>query len=58
MVKRILITPFQKFVRIESLSGILLFGATLLAVILANSPLSERFQSIWQYRIGFGTSGP
>jgi NhaA family Na+:H+ antiporter len=57
MVKRILITPFQKFVRIESLSGILLFGATLLAVILANSPLSERFQSIWQYKIGFGTSG-
>jgi len=57
MVKRILITPFQKFVRIESLSGILLFGATLLAVLLANSPLSERFQSIWQYKIGFGTSG-
>ena len=57
MVKRILITPFQKFVRIESLSGILLFGATLLAVILANSPLSERIQSIWQYKIGFGTSG-
>ena len=57
MVKRILITPFQKFVRIESLSGILLFGATLVAVILANSPLSERFQSIWQYKIGFGTSG-
>jgi len=52
-----LITPFQKFVRIESLSGILLFGATILAVILANSPLSERFQSIWQYKIGFGTSG-
>jgi len=57
MVKRMLITPFQKFVRIESLSGILLFGATILAVILANSPLSERFQSIWQYKIGFGTSG-
>lgn len=57
MVKRILITPFQKFVRIESLSGILLFSATVVAVILANSPLSERFQSIWQYQIGFGTSG-
>ena len=45
MVKRIL-TPLQKFVRIESLSGLLLFGATLLALILANSPLADRFQPL------------
>jgi Na+:H+ antiporter, NhaA family len=56
MVKRILVSPFQKFVRIESLSGILLFGATVLALILANSPLADRFQSIWQYKLGVGIS--
>jgi len=56
MVKKIL-TPFQKFVRIESLSGMLLFGATILALILANSPLADRFQSLWQYKMGISTSG-
>jgi NhaA family Na+:H+ antiporter len=57
MIKNKLITPFQKFVRIESLSGMLLFGATLVALILANSPLADRFQSIWQYKLGISTSG-
>jgi len=56
MVKLIL-TPLQKFVRIESFSGILLFGATMLALILANSPLADRFQSLWQYEIGISSSG-
>lgn len=56
MVKRILVTPFQKFVRIESLSGMLLFGATVLALVLANSPLADQFQSLWQYKIGISTS--
>jgi len=45
MVKKTLLTPIQKFVRIESLSGMLLFGATVLALILANSPLADRFHS-------------
>ena len=57
MVRKILVTPFQKFVRIESLSGILLFCATLLALILANSPLAERFQSLWQFKLGIVTPG-
>ncbi len=56
MVKKLL-SPIQKFVRIESLSGILLFGATLLALILANSPLADRFQSLWQFKIGISSSG-
>jgi NhaA family Na+:H+ antiporter len=56
MFKKIL-SPIQKFVRIESFSGMLLFGATLLALILANSPLADRFQSIWQYKIGITSPG-
>lgn len=56
MVKKIL-SPIQKFVKIESLSGMLLFGATMLALIMANSPLADRFHSIWQYKIGISSSG-
>lgn len=45
MIKRIILTPFQKFVKIESLSGILLFSATLIAMIWANSGFSESYNS-------------
>ncbi len=57
MATKLLITPFQKFVRIESLSGILLFGSTLLALLLANSPFGEQFQSFWNYKIGISSPG-
>ena len=57
MIKKILITPFQKFVQIESLSGMLLFGATFLALVLANSPLGEQFQSLWRYKLGISSTG-
>jgi NhaA family Na+:H+ antiporter len=52
MINKLLITPFQKFVKIESFSGILLFTATLIALIWANSPLSHLYESLWQYNIG------
>uniref|UniRef100_UPI003216EB64 Na+/H+ antiporter NhaA n=1 Tax=uncultured Draconibacterium sp. TaxID=1573823 RepID=UPI003216EB64 len=55
MVERLIITPFQKFAKIESLSGILLFGATILALIWANSPFQYLYDSLWQYKIGFST---
>lgn len=50
-----LLNPFQKFVQIESFSGILLLSMTILALILANSSFSEGYQSFWQYEIGFIT---
>lgn len=56
-MKKTLLTPFQKFVKIESFSGILLFGATILALILANSPLAESFKAVWAYKIGISASG-
>ena len=52
MLKQIL-TPFQKFVKIESFSGILLFGATMIAMLWANSPYSASYEALWQYKIGF-----
>jgi len=45
-------TPFIKFTNIQGLSGILLFSATVLAIIWANSPFGDIYQSIWDFRIG------
>ncbi len=50
-----ILSPFQKFVKIESLSGILLLTATIVALFWANSPFKESYQSIWQYKIGITT---
>lgn len=45
--------PIQSFLKIESFSGFLLFGTTVLALLLANSPLSETYQNFWQQQVGF-----
>ena len=55
MIKNKIISPFQKFVKIESFSGILLLIATITALIWANSLYGESYQSLWQYKIGFTT---
>ncbi|MDO7172220.1 Na+/H+ antiporter NhaA [Mariniflexile sp. AS56] len=55
MVQKIILSPFQKFVKIESFSGILLLLATVLALIWANSPLAESYHTLWQYKMGFTT---
>ncbi|MFB6340915.1 Na+/H+ antiporter NhaA [Saccharicrinis sp. FJH62] len=54
-IKEVIITPIQKFTKIESFSGILLFSATVIALILANSPVGESFNNIWQYKIGISS---
>ncbi len=46
------ISSFQKFVKIESFGGILLFAATILALILSNLPVHEQYSAIWKYKIG------
>lgn len=53
MPTKAFLSPFQKFLKIESLSGLLLLGATILALIWANSPWSESYQTVWNYKIGF-----
>jgi len=55
MIKNYLLTPFQQFIKLESFSGILLFSATILAMIWANSPYAESYQALWGTKIGFGT---
>jgi NhaA family Na+:H+ antiporter len=55
MIQKKLLSPFQKFVSIESFSGILLLLATVVAIVWANSPWGDSYQAIWQYKIGFST---
>lgn len=57
MIRNTILTPFQKFVRIESLSGILLFGATFCALLVANTPLGAQFRAFWEFKLGISTSG-
>ena len=52
---RSFLTPFQKFVKIESLSGILLFGATLIALAWANSPFVDSYEALWGTKLAVGT---
>ncbi|HKJ79870.1 MAG TPA: Na+/H+ antiporter NhaA, partial [Prolixibacteraceae bacterium] len=52
-----------RFIRLETSSSIILFLATIAALILANSPLSESFLSFWENKItvslpGFELSKP
>lgn len=52
MLEKLLLTPFQKFLRSQAMGGILLFGATIIAIIWANSPWGDIYQSLWQYKLG------
>ncbi|QNK77389.1 Na+/H+ antiporter NhaA [Winogradskyella sp. PAMC22761] len=55
MIKRIFLTPFQKFVKLESFSGILLLLATIIALVWANSPFGDVYRDLWQYDVGIVT---
>lgn len=49
--------PINKFIKLETSSSIILFGATVAALILANSPLSEQFLDFWKNYITFSIPG-
>ena len=55
MIQKNILSPFQKFIKIESFSGVLLLIATIIALLWANSPFRESYQSLWQYKIGFSS---
>lgn len=44
--------PFSRFVQIETAAGAVLLTATLVALLLANSPWADAFHAIWEFRIG------
>lgn len=55
MIKKVFLTPFQKFVKIESFSGILLLLTTIIALVWANSSFGDSYTKLWQYDIGIVT---
>ena len=46
------VKTIELFIKEESFSGILLFTATILAVIVANSPLGADYFALWQMNLG------
>lgn len=56
MFKDYLLTPIQKFINLESFSGILLFFVTILAMVWANSPYADSYQALWETKVGFGSA--
>src|SRR5690554_2338720 len=50
-----LLSPFQKFVRLQSASGILLLVTTIIAMGWANSPFADSYADFWNYEIGFSS---
>ncbi len=44
--------PFERFLKVEAASGLLLLFAAVAAIVLANSPWSTAFLGIWETTIG------
>lgn len=47
-----LLDPLARFLRVEAASGILLLGATVMALVLANSPWAHDFLLFWDRKAG------
>ncbi len=50
---KIINRSIQKFIKTESFAGNLLFGATIIALIWANSPYFQTYNEISHYKLGF-----
>ena len=53
MTKQQLLSPFQKFINLQSSSGIMLLATTIIALVWANSAFSESYHAFWNYEIGY-----
>ncbi len=49
-----LVDPVLRFIKNSSSSGLVLFSAATLAIIAANSPLSEWYQQLWKHQFSIG----
>lgn len=53
-IDRWFVNPMHRFLSNSSMSGIVLFSAALLALILSNSPWAESFHHFWEIHISIG----
>lgn len=49
--------PFARFLQIESASGFVLLGATVAALLLANSPWAPAYEALWQTPVRLAVGG-
>lgn len=57
LIDKWLLEPMHRFINKSSTSGIILFSAALLAIILSNSPWSEQFHHLWEIEFSIGFNG-
>jgi NhaA family Na+:H+ antiporter len=59
LFRSIVIDPLRAFTRLEAAGGIVLFGAALVAFVLANSPWRDGFERLWTtpVELRFGALG-
>ena len=50
---RRVVRPAQEFIHQEGAAGRLLIVATLIALVLANSPLADAYHALWETEVGF-----
>ena len=53
-LRRVPLTIFQRFFRTETLGGLVLLGFGLAALAIANSPLSEAYNHLWEIPLKVG----
>ena len=51
---RRVLDPIVEFLRIEAVGGAVLLAATIAALALANSPLADAYQRLWQHELTAG----
>src|SRR6266480_3534437 len=53
-LKKVSLTIFQLFFRTETLGGVVLLAFGLAALIIANSPLAEAYEHLWETPLTLG----
>ncbi|BCR03571.1 Na(+)/H(+) antiporter NhaA [Desulfuromonas versatilis] len=53
----VLMQPFEDFFKRQASGGIVLMGATLLALLLANSPARDFYHHFWEIELTLGAAG-
>ncbi|MGB2987948.1 MAG: Na+/H+ antiporter NhaA [Phycisphaerae bacterium] len=49
-----ILRPFREFARIQAAGGIVLIGATVIALVWSNSPWADTYKGLWQTAISIG----
>src|SRR5262245_8273462 len=53
-LKKASLTIFQRFFRTETFGGLVLLGSSLAALAIANSPLREAYNHLWEIALMLG----